>query len=485
MKPFISLHKVLPLNAEKLFSSTINWTINTGEIWTILGNNASGKSLISNILQGKQRIREGNIVYHYFEEIKKKNSNEFLWPGKYVQKITFETIHSVTSFRGSYYQQRFNSQDADLAPVVSELFDLKNQETAEAVELLNISHLLERRIISLSNGEQRKLVIAKTLSENPRMIIFDNPYIGLDQDAREQINQIFPLIKEKGIQLIFLVPSFDKMPVCTTNILEIDNQGFVETKKPEEFKNINEPILNPEKLPCVDWGKIPQTTSPKYQQVVQMEDIEISYGDVLINSDIKWEIKRGEKWALLGPNGSGKSTLLSYIFADNPQAYAKKLALFDRKRGSGESIWDIKKHIGFISNEMFLYYPKDVSCIKIIESGFYDSIGLYRKCSEKQEDAALHMMDEFSLSHLKHRTLGEISSGEQQMILFARALVKNPGLLVLDEPFNGLDEINKQKCTTVINSFCKQPNKTLIFVTHYRNEIPPCVDKVLELKRQK
>ncbi|QGY46749.1 ATP-binding cassette domain-containing protein [Maribellus comscasis] len=482
MKPFISLQKVLPLHTGNSFSSPVNWEINAGEIWTVLGNNGSGKSLLANILLGKKRIGEGSIEYHYFEEIKRNNKDEFLWPGKYISHISFETINAVTNFRGRYYQQRFNSQDADLAPFVSELFDLNKTETKEAVEMLGIGNLLDRRIISLSNGEQRKLVIAKILSEKPRMIIFENPYIGLDKNARNQINTAFPLLRENGIQLIFLVPSVEKMPACTTNILEINTQGIIRTQKIENFTPGSKNQFPPEKKPLINWGKIPQTKSPKYEQVVQMDDIEISYGDVHINSDINWEIKVGEKWALLGPNGSGKSTLLSYIFADNPRAYAKKLALFDRKRGSGESIWDIKKHIGYISFEMALCYPKNVPCIKIVESGFYDSIGLYKKCSNKQEQAALHVLEELSLSELAHRNLGDISSGEQQMVLFARALVKNPALLILDEPFNGLDEKNKQKCTAVIDSFCKQPGKTLIFVTHYRDEIPLCVDKFLELK---
>jgi molybdate transport system ATP-binding protein len=120
----------------------------------------------------------------------------------------------------------------------------------------------------------------------------------------------------------------------------------------------------------VDWSSFPDSSSTFGDEMVRMENVDISYGSYLINRDINWTIRRGEKWALLGPNGSGKSTLLSYIFADHPQAYSKKLFLFGRKRGSGESIWDIKRGIGYTSSEMHLYYKQNISCLKVVASGF-------------------------------------------------------------------------------------------------------------------
>ena len=185
---------------------------------------------------------------------------------------------------------------------------------------------------------------------------------------------------------------------------------------------------------------------------------------------------------MLGPNGSGKSTLLSYIFADHPQAYAKKLTLFGQKRGSGESIWDIKKRIGYTSSEMHLYYRQSVSCLKVVESGFFDSIGLYRRCNSEQVQTALYLMEMLGISHLEERSFQKISSGEQRLVLFARSLVKNPELLILDEPFHGLDDQHKQNCIDLVESFCRQPGKSLIFVTHSREEIPSCVEHYLELE---
>ena len=186
-------------------------------------------------------------------------------------------------------------------------------------------------------------------------------------------------------------------------------------------------------------------------------------------------------WALFCLNGAGKSNLLSLIYADNPQSYANTLYLFARKRGSGESIWDIKKRIGYVSPEMHLFYMENVPVLSIVGSGFYDSVGLFRKCTEQQQQIALAWMRVFGIDELKGRSFLTLSSGEQRLALLTRAFVKDPDLIILDEPLHGLDVSNKKKVAAIIEQFCSRPGKTLIYVTHYLHELPACVDKRFEL----
>ena len=183
----------------------------------------------------------------------------------------------------------------------------------------------------------------------------------------------------------------------------------------------------------------------------------------------------GDFVTIIGGNGAGKSTLLSLIYADNPQSYANTLYLFDRKRGSGESIWEIKNRIGYVSPEMHLYYTENVPSLQIVGSGFFDSIGLYRKCSPEQEKIALEWMRTFGIESLQNRLFLTLSSGEQRLLLLARAFVKDPDLLILDEPLHGLDISNKKRAREIIEQFCNRPGKTLVYVTHYINEIPSCI----------
>ena len=199
--------------------------------------------------------------------------------------------------------------------------------------------------------------------------------------------------------------------------------------------------------------------------------------------DLDWEVNRGDKWALSGDNGSGKSTLLSLICADNPQSYACDISLFGKKRGSGESIWEIKKHIGYVSPEMHRAYLKNIPAIDIVASGLHDSVGLYKRPRPEQMDICEWWMDIFGISCLKDRNFLQLSSGEQRLVLLARAFVKDPALLVLDEPLHGLDMYNRRLVKDVIETFCMRKDKTLIMVTHYQEELPNCITHSLHIQR--
>ena len=191
----------------------------------------------------------------------------------------------------------------------------------------------------------------------------------------------------------------------------------------------------------------------------------------------------GEHWALSGENGSGKSTLLSLVCADNPQAYANNIILFGYKRGSGESIWDIKKHIGYVSPEMHRAYMKDIPAIEIVASGLSDVGGLYKKPKPEQIHICEFWMDIFGIKKYKDTTFLKLSSGEQRLVLLARTFVKDPELLILDEPLHGLDNRNRRLVKDVIETFCLRKNKTMIMVTHYEEELPDNIDHKIHLVR--
>ncbi|MCQ2370158.1 MAG: ATP-binding cassette domain-containing protein, partial [Paludibacteraceae bacterium] len=313
-----------------------------------------------------------------------------------------------------------------------------------------------------------------------RMLIFDNPFIGLDVESRALLDGVFESLRNDGVQLMFLVPTVRDIPKITTNILWLDKLNSKFTGLKSEFDRLGVKEEAPTVAKFDFKNLIPK---PKdFNVAVKMENLDINYGDVIYQKGLNWTIKKGEKWALLGPNGSGKSTLLSYIFADNPQAYSKPLTLFDRKRGTGESIWDIKRHIGFTSSEMHLYYLENVPCKSVVESGFFDSVGLYCHPSAEQSCYAMELMRILGIDGIANKGFLKVSSGEQRLLLFARALVKNPDLLILDEPFHGVDFAHKTVCLNLINQFLLQQDKSIIFVTHYKEEIPKNVDKIYELK---
>jgi molybdate transport system ATP-binding protein len=212
-----------------------------------------------------------------------------------------------------------------------------------------------------------------------------------------------------------------------------------------------------------------------------MNRVTVQYGGVKILENVDWTVRAGEKWALLGPNGSGKSTLLSLINGDNPQAYANDILLFDRKKGSGESIWEIKRQIGFVSPELHAYFPKSTTCFEAVASGFRDTLHLGTELTGRQTEIAEAYLHLLQLDALRDTPLWRLSAGETRLALVARALVKAPPLLILDEPCQGLDAQYGLRIRTLLERTCAHSGQTMIYVTHYAQEIPDCVTRVLRL----
>jgi molybdate transport system ATP-binding protein len=214
-----------------------------------------------------------------------------------------------------------------------------------------------------------------------------------------------------------------------------------------------------------------------------MESVKVSYNGVKVLDGIDWTVRRGENWALLGPNGSGKTTLLSLILGDNPQAYANSISLFGRRRGSGESIWEIKERIGWVASELHLYYPSTIPCIDVVCSGLFDSVGLYRRCSAEQIEKARIWMERLGISACADAMFGRVSEGEQRMVLLARALVKHPWLLILDEPCQGLDRDNRERVRQAIDTIGGHLDASVIYVTHRSDELPRIITHVMRLDK--
>ena len=481
----VDIRNVVTRLPELRFKAPVNWHIEKGQQWAVIGPNGAGKTLLANIMQRKYALKEGEVVLG--DNTEKVSS--------YIKSIAFKDIYSLADCRDSYYQQRWHSTETDEMPTVANLLKehANTERLLEVLSLFGIEDFLPKKLIFLSSGELRKFLIVRTLLSRPRVLIIDNPFIGLDAPSRELLVEMLDrMTKLEGVQVILLLSNPQDIPSMITHVLPIHErtclpsttrEAFLSDKAliahlfPTENKEANEAEKTIE-LP-IDKTKTPST----HEVTLRMEKVKIRYGSRTILKDLDWEVRNGEKWALFGPNGSGKSTLLSLVYADNPQSYANTLYLFDRKRGSGESIWEIKKRIGYVSPEMHLYYKENVPLLSIVGSGFFDSIGLYRKCNEEQEAVALAWMRVLGIEHLRDRLFLTLSSGEQRLALLARAFVKDPDLIILDEPLHGLDISNKKRAAAVIEKFCERPGKTLIYVTHYPHEVPSCVTQTFKLEK--
>jgi len=442
--------------------------------------------------------RNGSGKTQYIEQLRKQLASDR------VRYIAFSDSYGPNVDGQYYLQLRWNQHDIDHeTPTAGELLQraylMTGEDTPERrqlrnqlYELFHIEPLLDKYIITLSSGELRKFQLTKTLFANPKLLIIDNPFVGLDAETRNQLKQLLLMLAtERNIEIMLVLSKTDGVPEYVTKVLDFGegNHGAFETFESYEDYKVHEANfpVPAHVLPPVKYEAI--LSLPDHhndyccQRVIEMHNVSVRYGERTILKDLNWTVMNGERWALSGQNGSGKSTLLSLVCADNPQSYACDITLFDRPRGSGESIWDIKKHIGYVSPEMHRSYKRNLPSIRIVASGLMDSVGLYAIPHEQDYDKCRFWLDVFGIGELADRPFLQLSSGEQRLVLLARAFVKDPQLLILDEPLHGLDLWNRRLVKDVIETFCQRQGKTMIMVTHYEEELPDVITNKLVLAR--
>ncbi|MDT8888160.1 ATP-binding cassette domain-containing protein [Aquirufa regiilacus] len=482
----------------------ISFEIGAEDCLAIVGPMGSGKTTLAKALSGRL-FRKGDVWFQ----------------GSFVlfveQQHHFKNRSNISEF---YLQQRFNSSDSEDSYTVRE--ELGDLDVGEWIKVFGIETLLDKPLLQLSNGENKRLQIVKSLGQKPDWLLLDNPYLGLDVAGRAILSAGLRQLHNQGIRFILFlsggdVPEFvnqvytlrrdvPEIPRLKSGVIQDacnpmlqhgeENKNHMPQLGEENKNHMLQPgeenknnMLQPGEENNNPWLQPGEENNNPWLQpgdlgdssIVSLRNVTIRYGTKTILDQFSWTINRGERWVLKGPNGAGKSTLLSLITADNPQSYSQDITLFGRKRGTGESIWDIKRNIGYVSPEMHLYFKETGTCFAVIASGLFDLLGVTRKVNEVQTAKVSETLDLFGLGYLAERSFHTLSTGEQKMILIARAFVKNPPLLILDEPCQGLDQEQVNLLKRVIDELAARTDMTLIFVSHYAEDVPSCVNNEMLL----
>lgn len=440
-------------------------------VTAVVGENGSGKTTLGNII-AKGRYAYGNRL-GFSDGVSR------------IKMLAFTDIHSFTGIDVQSYQQRMESTANDYVLTVGEIFKNKLQslEWLRYSDVFRLNDIETKKINYLSSGELRKLLIINALCDRPDLLILDNPYIGLDAESRKDFDDAMILMRGSGVSVVFLLCDPQDVPDYVDSIIEMEDcrigipitdrdgiSGFMQ--RTATSGSNDEPVLPIKNGRWLHEG---------CDIVFSIKDGHARYGDKTVFEKFNWTVRRGECWSLRGPNGSGKSLLLSMICADNPQGYSNEIILFDRKRGSGESIWEIKDAIGYVCPEMQLYFKSNDPVREIIIQGMRNTLTRYRKSTIEEQENADSWMKVLEIGHLAERKFSDLSSGEQRIVLLARAFAKQPDLLVLDEPLHGLDYHRKDLVKRLISKMVSANGTTLIFVSHYGSELPECVDRTKEM----
>ncbi|MBP6575593.1 MAG: ATP-binding cassette domain-containing protein [Chryseobacterium sp.] len=450
-----------------------DWEIYSGECWMLGGLSGSGKTTLAKIISGEIKNFEGKVEVSFDENSK--------LPKKVLYVSNWFQFSNLEGDRNFYYQQRYNQfAKNDTLTVFAELNHFGKEENLDFKLLesylkpFGFENFKNQQLIELSSGEHKKLQLLKALWLKPQVLIIDQPYTGLDVKSRQFLNQAFDDLIQENVTLI-LINNDDEFPESVQYFVEIENGKLVHQNSPKDFSKGEE--RTPKSLPFF----LQNNNGNRRENLIKLEKINISYGEKQVLKNIDWEVNSGEQWLLQGHNGSGKSTLLSLLNGDHPQAYANEIYLFGRKRGSGESIWDIKEKIGMISPELHWYFDMNANVGQTIASGFFDSMSLYQKLSFDQQQQLEQILYFFDLKDDKNKKLSTLPLGKQRLALLARTLIKKPKLLILDEPCQGMDNEQTQYFNQVIDDLANQ-GQSLVYVGHFESQLPKKLSHKLVLE---
>jgi len=491
--PLITLENVTLRLRDRAFLPNTSWRIRYGEHWAVLGPNGAGKTALTGILVGRTPYSEGRVFRH--------------GPAADVRRIGYLSLELqerwlTAAERAETTRSFSNGADQPLRAIALLNTEANRQRVPppELITLLDLEPLMDQEVRKLSTGEIRRVLLAGAVMRSEGLLVLDEPFEGVDADTRNRFRHILGELVRMGRQIILVTHRFQLLPDAISHVLCLKDgrlaaRGSRERvltehtlselyqkpgRRPGETDSpgtgVHRPTLFP--IPTAPQEQPYRESSPP---VIEMIDVTVRYGGRTILNRLNWSVHAGEHWGVLGPNGAGKTTLLSLISGDHLQAYANHILLFGHRRGSGESIWDIKSRIGLVSSEFQFRFNRPFSARDVAQSGFFDSVGLYRSVTTTQANTAIDWLTFLGMEEKADAVFNRLSYGEKRLVLIARAMVKNPELLILDEPCQGLDPANRRVIIDLVDTIGGETPTQILYVTHHEYELPACLTRILLL----
>lgn len=446
------------------------FSVAPGEAWCLVGTLGSGVDRFFDIISGQEDLYSADLL---------------LLPDEL----------GVISFAGQQelFEQEIKNDDSDYmdrldpgTPARSFLAD--PQRHAGLIEALDMQDSLDKGYRQLSSGQSRKLLLLGEITRGVKYLLLQHPYEGLDAASCRALNLSLSSLRPYGVQVLVTVSNLDDIPDWCTHLAYF-SQGrlAVHGEAGQTHAEISARFCREERAFCVTAAEVRKEAQSDREdsggELVRLTDGRAGYGGEYVFSGLELSVGTGEHTLITGPNGCGKSTLVQLITGDHPQCYANDLQVFGIQRGSGESIWELKSQMGIVSPDLHRNHYIPGSCLHIVVSGFFDSIGLYRQTTASQRERARIWLDRLGMADKASKPFRGISYGQQRLILIARALIKMPRLLLLDEPTQGLDGINRVALLDFLEEIAAEGLCTIIYVSHRQDEYRGFFKKHIDFNR--
>lgn len=509
-QPFLTVDQITVRLPNRSFLEDSSWQIRSDEHWAVLGPNGSGKTTLVRSLWGGVPLRKGSIRYDFLGSPPPHSTRQAMEAIGYVSLEMHQNWMEKEELKEEFQAFAGKSNGGTTAQEVilsalsahRSLTPEDGKRMEEVAELLDARPLLARTLPTLSTAEMRKALIARALIKSPKLLILDEPFEGLDETSQAILVQSIQQLMNGPMRVVLVVHRLEEIVPKISHVLLVKNGHLFQQGPKEEILTAENLSLlygcslvlhkrngsyalayGAEGDPSVDLPTQCREVLPQgAETLIEMVETTVRYGDQVALDRVNWKMKQGENWMILGPNGAGKSTLAKLILGENLQAYANQIFLFGKRKGSGESIWDIKKRIGSVSADLQVQYRKKIRGDEVIASGFYDSIGLFQAPTREQKQAVRQWVDLLEIQDLAQEFYHQLSFGQKRMVLLARALVKSPLLLIADEPFHGLDVANRRRIQKILEKVAATHTHILL-LTDREEEALHCTTHVLQLEK--
>ena len=445
----------------------LDWSIQSGDSWCVFGHNGSGKQLINSLLVGEVTPFRG-VVQRALDVDQ-------------IGLISFEKQQAT-------YEEEIRLAATDIIPEdewgtrVAEFLP-QTRLKDPLIDQLKMRHRLQAFYRELSTGESRKLMVLKALLDEAQLLICDNPFDSLDQGMVQALSETFRLAVESGVAVILLLSNRSDIPDW------VEKFGHVEAGLLTVFDGARDAQLARLEA-AIGAGAIVQPGIPECAirldaydapYIAELNHCTVRYGDRNVLDALTVRLAPLQHTLVTGENGAGKSTLLGLITGDCMQCFSNEVSVFGHRRGTGESVWDVKRQLGLVSNDLHRRYTVRCDALSVVCSGFFDSIGLYDTPTEPQIRMGREWLRAVDMADQAQTPFQSLSYGEQRLVLIARAMVKSPLLLVLDEPTQGLDELNRKRVLGFMSAIEARQHSTLLFVSHRQDEFLPLFKQHIHL----
>ena len=461
----------------------VDWIFGKKEHWAILGGNGAGKSTILRVLAQQIPYCEGTLSRH--PELQGVTNLGWVHLNQPVGLLAQEKLKD----RWEEYSGKEQEQQT-IRSMFSENM-LAEKKNKELLRLMQLDSKVDRPIRGLSNGEWRKLLLLQALIRHPKLLMLDEPFDGLDKNSSEDFKSLLrELVQHSKSSLILVSHRQDELIPEITNVfglwngeMEFSGKRSSVLTEPNLKKLYRSETKTSEKTNFKSKIILSESRNIKDSSVppVKMENVHLYYQGHTVFEDFSWTWPPGEHWQVAGPNGSGKSTLVKLIVGEHLQAYSNRVWIFGKRRGSGENIWDLRKRIGLVTPELQMNYRKNITGRKVVYSGFNDSIGFYGAISEQQKEMAEKWLNQFDLFEIAESSFLNLSYGQQRLFLLARAMVKSPQLLLLDEPCQGLDPYQRTELIKKIDLLGKSKVTQILYISHQVEDELECIHATIFL----